>query len=211
MGERRHKQPMSTDNIWSTSLSTWNRDGPVHCDSVWNYWPVSNKVAIHITKFSFIWNMENISSLLIPHNPWVNGNRLTTPLSPPCHCVPQTTANVAANGQWVRHIVSGNFIFCWIILFVDCCVLLKKKTYHDFFKWELRKKSFCLFTECLLRAHSPHSDFRLPVPVDYHISNLERGDILSWLNDEIKIVTIQTLITYTVSNLLVILSTIVLQ
>ena len=62
------------------------------------------------------------------------------------------------------------------------------------------------FTECLLHAHPVHSDFRLSKPVDYYVNNLENGVILSYINDEIKIVAIQKSVLYNDGNLVIILS-----
>ena len=59
------------------------------------------------------------------------------------------------------------------------------------------------FTECLLRAHPVHSDFRLFEPVDCYISNLENA--VSYINDEIKIVQIQKSALYNDGNLVIIL------
>ena len=62
------------------------------------------------------------------------------------------------------------------------------------------------FTECLVCMHPVHSDFRLSEPVDCYVNNWENGIILSYMNDEIKIVTIQKSVLYNDSNLLIILS-----
>ena len=62
------------------------------------------------------------------------------------------------------------------------------------------------FTECLVCAHPVHSDFRLSEPVDCHVNNLENGVILSYINNEIKIVTIQKSVLYNDGNLVIILS-----
>ena len=63
------------------------------------------------------------------------------------------------------------------------------------------------FTEWLVRAHPVHSDFRLSEPVDCYVDNLKNGVILSYINDEIKIVAIQKSVLYNDGNLVIILST----
>ena len=67
------------------------------------------------------------------------------------------------------------------------------------------------FTECLLLTHPVHSDFRLSEPVDCYVNNLENRVILSYMNDEMKIVAIQKLVLYNGGNLVVILSTFLFQ
>ena len=62
------------------------------------------------------------------------------------------------------------------------------------------------FTECLMRAHPVHSDFRLSESVDSYVNNLENGVILSYINYEIKIVAIQKSVLYNDGNLAIILS-----
>ena len=59
---------------------------------------------------------------------------------------------------------------------------------------------------CMLRAHPVQSDFRLSKPVDCYVDNLENGVILSYINDEIKIVAIQKSVLYNDGNLVIILS-----
>ena len=59
-------------------------------------------------------------------------------------------------------------------------------------------------------AHPVHSDFRLSEPVDCYVNNLENGVILSYINDEIKIVAIQKSVLYNDGNLIIILSAFVL-
>ena len=61
-------------------------------------------------------------------------------------------------------------------------------------------------TECLVRAHPVHFDFRLSEPVDCYVNNLENGVILSYINDEIKIVAIQKSVLYNDGNLVIFLS-----
>ena len=61
------------------------------------------------------------------------------------------------------------------------------------------------FTECLVRAHPVHTDFRLSEPVDCYVDNLENGVILSNINDEIKIVANQKSVLYNDGNLVFIL------
>ena len=56
-------------------------------------------------------------------------------------------------------------------------------------------------------AHLVHSDFRLSEPVDCYVNNLKNGVILSYINDEIKIVAIQKSVLYNNGNLVIILST----
>ena len=58
-----------------------------------------------------------------------------------------------------------------------------------------------------MRAHPIHSDFRLSEPVDCYVDNLKNGVILSYINDEIKIVAIQKSVLYNDGNLVIILST----
>ena len=58
-----------------------------------------------------------------------------------------------------------------------------------------------------MRAHPVHSDFRLSELVDCYVNNLENGVILSYMNDEIKIVAIQKSVLYHDGNLVIILST----
>ena len=57
-----------------------------------------------------------------------------------------------------------------------------------------------------MRAHPIHSDFRLSDPVDCYVDNLENGVILSYIHDEIKIVTIQKSVLYNDGNLVIILN-----
>ena len=57
-----------------------------------------------------------------------------------------------------------------------------------------------------MRTHPVHSDFRLSEPVDCYVNNLENGVILSYINDEIKIVAIQKSVLYYDGNLVIILS-----
>ena len=57
-----------------------------------------------------------------------------------------------------------------------------------------------------MRAHPVHSDFRLSEPVDCYVDNLKNGVILSYINDEIKIVAIQKSVLYNDGNLVIILS-----
>ena len=63
------------------------------------------------------------------------------------------------------------------------------------------------FTKWLVRAHPVHSEFRLSEPVDCYVNNLKKGVILSYINDEIKIVAIQKSVLYNDCNLVIILST----
>ena len=62
-----------------------------------------------------------------------------------------------------------------------------------------------------MRAHPVHSDFRLSEPVDYYVDNLKNGVILSYINDEIKLVAIQKSVLYNDGNLVTILSAFFLQ
>ena len=57
-----------------------------------------------------------------------------------------------------------------------------------------------------MRAHPVHSDFQLSESVDCYVNNLENGVILSYINDEIKIVAIQKSVLYNDGNLVIILS-----
>ena len=63
------------------------------------------------------------------------------------------------------------------------------------------------FTECLVHVHPVHSDFGLSEPVDCYVNNLENGVILSYINDEIKIVAIRNSVLYNDGNIVIILST----
>ena len=58
-----------------------------------------------------------------------------------------------------------------------------------------------------MHAHPVHSDFRLFEPVDCYVNNLKNGVILSYIDDEIKIVAIQKSVLYNDGNLVIILST----
>ena len=62
------------------------------------------------------------------------------------------------------------------------------------------------FTECLMRAHPVHSDFRLSEPVDCYVINLENGVILSYITGQIKMVAIEKSVLCNDNNLVVIVS-----
>ena len=84
-------------------------------------------------------------------------------------------------------------LYSTFLLLLFCYLIFYYSPIHPFTKW-------------LVCAHPVHSDFRLSWPVDCYVNNLKNGVILSYINDEIKIVTIQKSVLYNDGNLVIILS-----